>query len=176
MDLPSDTSTMRGPVLQTLIALAVILLAFRVADVAPLRAEPRVIPEAAYTAPLRLVDEALARQDGTAASRAWQDAYAASVGSTSWEGLVAAGDAARRIGEAIGSRGPAEAKARTAYLAAFFRARQQGAVVGMLSAADGFAALGDSEVSERCRSEAVELGARETARTAPEIASRSAAR
>ncbi|MGH7265845.1 MAG: hypothetical protein ACREMB_13505, partial [Candidatus Rokuibacteriota bacterium] len=120
MEGHEDSSGIRGSVVQTLIALAIILVAFRVADVAPLRIEGPAVAEPAYVVHVRAVDQALARRDAAAAARAWQDAYAAALASRGWEGLLAAGDAARRVGQLNGSRVPAAAKARTAYLAGFF--------------------------------------------------------
>jgi hypothetical protein len=67
------------------------------------------------------------------------------------------GDASLRIGEGGNSPSTAQAKARTAYLAALFRAREQGSVAGALRAAEAFAMLGDWEVVEQCVRVAEEL-------------------
>ena len=60
--------------------------------------------------------------------------------------MVCAGDLYRRIGEATGLRRSFESKAREAYQKAFFRARQQASVEGILRATEGYAALGDTQM------------------------------
>lgn len=107
-------------------------------------------PEAPWTAHIQRVDEVLAVNNIAAAVREWHDAYVAGLGSRRWEGLVEVGDAYLRIGEAAGFRKAYEPKARRLYLAAFFRARQQGSLNGVLRTAEAFAALGDREVVEQC--------------------------
>jgi hypothetical protein len=95
------------------------------------------------------VTEALARGNVGAAERSAHIAYAAALASRSWEGLLEAGDAHRRIGEVSGQRAAAAAQAREAYLAALFRARQQSALDGVLRAAEAFADLGDQDAAAR---------------------------
>src|SRR5262245_38910137 len=92
------------------------------------------------------VDTALARKEYSAALRAANDAYTLALGTTRWDGMVAAGDLYRRIGEATGLRRSFETKAREAYQKAFFRARQQASVEGILRATEGYAALGDAQM------------------------------
>jgi hypothetical protein len=104
----------------------------------------------AWKARLQQVDDAMARDDFAAAERLWREAYAAALKSRHWEGMVAAGDSYRRLGERAGFRMVASAKARETYLAALFRARSQGSVEGVLRAAQGFAELGDDQVVEQC--------------------------
>ena len=99
---------------------------------------------------LQAVDEALAQQNISAAEWAWVRAHGAALGSRGWEGMLAVGDAARPIGALAGRRHAAEAKARTLYLAALFRARNQRSVEGVLQAAEAFWTLGDREVVEQC--------------------------
>lgn len=99
-----------------------------------------------WIAPIRKVDDALARKDMSAAEQAWHEAYGAALGSRHWEGMLAVGDATLRIGEVVGSRQAPSAKARRLYLAALFRAREQGSLEGVLRTAEAFAALGDREV------------------------------
>jgi hypothetical protein len=94
------------------------------------------------------VDEALARLDIEGARRSWQGAHEEALRSRHWDGLVEVGHGALRIGTAAGSRRATEPEARRAYLAAMFRARQQGSVEGVLRAAEAFAALGDRQVAE----------------------------
>jgi hypothetical protein len=60
--------------------------------------------------------------------------------------MVSAGDLYRRIGEATGLRRSFDTKAREAYQKAFFRARQQASVDGVLRAVEGYAALGDTQM------------------------------
>ena len=162
MDM-QETSETRGSIIQCLIALGLIVLAFRIGDVSPVLAAGTV-PGAAEVAPwaddLAALDASLARQDLGAAARRWQAGYAAALASGRWEGLVAMGDAARRLGAASGARQVGDARARTLYLGGLFRARQQGAVAGVLRAAEAFADLGDREVVAQSLRLAGELAAR----------------
>ena len=107
-------------------------------------------PAAAWTVHVRQVDDALAKRDVGAAERAWRDAYAAAVASRRWEGMLEVGDAARRVGEVASARMTADARARGAYRAALFQARQQKSLDGVLRTAEAFAALGDREVVAQC--------------------------
>jgi hypothetical protein len=61
----------------------------------------------------------------------------------SWQGLLDAGDA-------TASRSSAIPTARSLYLDAFFRARAEHSVIGMVSSAERFAALGDRDVAAQC--------------------------
>ena len=92
------------------------------------------------------VDNALARKEYSAALRAANDAYTLALGTTRWDGMVCAGDLYRRIGEATGLRRSFESKAREAYQKAFFRARQQASLEGVLRTMEGYAALGDTQM------------------------------
>lgn len=98
---------------------------------------------------LRAADAAIARGDSAAALRALQQAHVAALSARRWEGLVAVGDAALRVGEATGDRTGALTRARQAYLTALFRARAAGSLDGALRAAEAFAAIGDAAVAER---------------------------
>ena len=60
------------------------------------------------------------------------------------------GEAYLRIGELANERQAAPPTARRLYLTAFFRARQQGSLDGVLRTAEVFAALGDREVLIQC--------------------------
>lgn len=106
--------------------------------------------EAPWTVSLQKLDEALANKDISAAEQAWHDVYAKALGSRRWEGMVEAADAQLKIGTAAGARKASEARARGIYLAALFRARQQGSLDGVLRVADAFASLGDREVVDQC--------------------------
>lgn len=109
---------------------------------------------------LHKVDAALARNDLADALMLWREAYAAALKTRHWEGMVATGDAYRRLGERAGFRKASETKAREAYLAALFRARNEGSLEGVLRAADRFAELGDREVVEQCIRVAQSVAAR----------------
>lgn len=100
-----------------------------------------------WTAHLRRVGDALAQRNLSAADLAWRDAYVAALVSRRWEALVEVGDAYLRIGEVARGRKAAEARARSIYLDALFRARQQGSLDGALRVAEAFAMLGDHEVA-----------------------------
>ena len=67
-----------------------------------------------------------------------------------WQILMQSGDAARVRGDAP--------TARRAYLNALFRARSDGSTTGVLRAAEGFKALGDTEVVEHALRIAAALG------------------
>ena len=95
---------------------------------------------------IQQVDTALARKEYSVALRAANDAYTLALGTTRWDGMVCAGDLYRRIGEATGLRRSFEGKAREAYQKAFFRARQQASVEGVLRATEGYALLGDTQM------------------------------
>lgn len=99
---------------------------------------------------LEKVEQALDRNDLAQAALLWRDAYAAALRSRHWEGMVAVGDAYRRLGDLGGFRQASRAKARETYLAALFRARQEGALDGVLRVAEAFAELGDREVVQQC--------------------------
>ncbi len=100
--------------------------------------------EGPWTPAIQQVDGALGRKEYVAALRAANDAYALAQAAPRWEGLVAVGDAYRRIGETTGLRQSFDTKAREAYQKALFRARQHASVEGVLRAAEGYAALGDA--------------------------------
>lgn len=104
---------------------------------------------APWTVHLERVEAALAQRSVSAAELAWHAAYVEALRSRRWEGMLEVGEVYLRIGEVAGNRKPAEAKARQAYLAALFRARQQESLDGVLRAAEAFAALGDREVAEQ---------------------------
>src|SRR2546422_3201841 len=99
---------------------------------------------------LTTVDDAVGESDVPVAVLRWRDAYAAALRSRHWEGLVAVGDVYRRLGGLGGFKKAAEVKARTIYLAALFRARQEASLDGVLRAAEAFAELGDAPVVEQC--------------------------
>jgi hypothetical protein len=116
--------------------------------------------EAPWAASLRLVEHALVAKNPSDARRALQQAYLEALGSRRWDGLVAVGDSARRIGATFGATSVYDPTARHAYLVALFRARHDRSVEGVLRVADAFYALGDTAVVEQCLSLARGLHAR----------------
>jgi hypothetical protein len=115
--------------------------------------------ETLWKAHLRVVEQAVAERNVSAAVRAWHDAYGAALASRSWEGMLAVGDAFLSIGEAAGTPNGARPNARQAYLTALIRARRDRSVDGMLRTAQAFASLGDREVVEQCIRVAEQLAA-----------------
>ena len=103
-------------------------------------------PDSPWTPALQQGDTALARKEYSVALRAANEAYMLALGTTRWDGMVVAGDLYRRIGEATGLRRSFESKAREAYQKAFFRARQQASVEGVLRVTEGYASLGDTQM------------------------------
>ena len=125
--------------------LLVVMIVDAFADHAPAPAS-----QTAWQDHLQNVDEALTRNDLVRAEVQWSKAYAAALKSRHWEGMVAAGDAYRRLGARAGFYNAAAAKARESYLVALFRARGEESLEGVLQAARGFAELGDDAVVEQC--------------------------
>lgn len=133
----------------TRIALLIIaaVLAIALAVIEALAAPEEPGPWAAH---LQRLDEALRRNDTALADRAWQDAYVAALGSGRWEGMLAVGDAALRANTATRGRAISRARARHAYLAALFRARDHRSLEGMVYVGDVFAGLGDTGLAIYC--------------------------
>jgi hypothetical protein len=131
------------------LTLVFVVIAPVVARVAVTRGQTAGEVERPWAAHLELVDQALAKRNMTAATGAWQDAYAAAARPPRWEGLLDVGDASLRLGETLAPS--FVGKARGAYLAGLFRARHQGSLEGVLRAAGAFASLG-IERSSRGRS------------------------
>ena len=128
-------------------ALLLVLLVAGVAFMEMLAPEgASVLAPYAWTAPLDQADAALARGDAAAAMSAWREAQAAALRSGHWEGMIAVGDAARRLAEPGRDRADGLARARQAYLTALFRARRERSLDGLLSAAIAFGELGDRDV------------------------------
>jgi hypothetical protein len=140
-----------------LVALGVLALRDVKADHEPALRSPSF---PSWYAHIGTVHDALARGDVSAAARAWHAGYPAVLGSRGWEGLLEAGDAYLRLGEASGTRQAAEVRARDLYLRALFRAREVASIEGVLRAAEAFTALGDREVVEQSIRIAESLGAR----------------
>jgi hypothetical protein len=107
---------------------------------------PSAVASRTWTTPLGQADAAMERGDAVAARSAWREAYAAAIRSGQWEGMIAVGDASRRLGESDGLRREGLARARQAYLTALFRARREHSLDGTLRAANAFGELGDRDV------------------------------
>jgi hypothetical protein len=120
-----------------------------------------------WAEPLARLDRALAERSYRAALAAAQDAYEAGMTSGRWEGLVLAGHAHRRLGDATELRRSFDTKARHIYLAALSRARAERSLPGVLQVADAFLALGDTEVAAQCVRVAERLAGQD--RTAQEL-------
>jgi hypothetical protein len=107
----------------------------------------QVVSRAPWSAPIQRADKALSQKDVHAAEWAWREAYGLALRSRGWEGLLAIGDARLRIGDLRGDDASEEADARKLYLAALFRARDQGSLDGVLRSTERFAGLGDYEMA-----------------------------
>jgi hypothetical protein len=133
-----------------IVALGALMLALLVAGLAlfeRLAAEvPSAVASHTWTTPLDRAEAALERGDALTALSAWREAHAAALRSRQWEGMIAVGNTARRLGDAAGSRREGLARARQAYLTALFRARRERSLDGALRAAVAFGELGDREV------------------------------
>ena len=142
-----DADLLRRIVLYLLLAVAAVLAALemtlaRVAD-------PSTKQEAPWISPLRDMDDALAHGDFSTATTARHKAGLAALASPSWEGFLAVGDGALRLGEARGTRSGMEPEARRAYLSAMLRARHAHSLEGTLRVTDAFARLGDRDMVEQ---------------------------
>jgi len=98
-----------------------------------------------WTAHTQTMDQMLAKDDPESAVRAWRMAYTAALSDPGWRGLLTVATAVLRLRAFPG----AVTRARETYWIAFFRARQQSCLDGVLSAAAAFESLGDSAAFER---------------------------
>ena len=98
-------------------------------------------------AALAAMDEALVRNDRTGAVRAWQQARELGLRSRGWRGPAEAAEAELRLAAATDRVQQAKPHARELWLVALFRARAEGALDGVLHAAEGFARLGDHDAA-----------------------------
>jgi hypothetical protein len=137
---------MRGRAAFPFLILAVLITAIRLgaskADCCDARADG--LPPA-WVVRLTSVDTAVGAGDAARADRDWADAWRSAVALRRWDALLAAGDAAIRVGELGDRRSAGQARARLAYQAALFRAYDQRSVEGVLRAAEAMIALGDRE-------------------------------
>jgi hypothetical protein len=103
-----------------------------------------------WTAHIETMDKALAANDAGESIRAWRRAYSAALSHPSWLGLFTVATASLRVGTLPSLARSAAALARETYWIAFFRARQQRSLTGVLRTAEAFAMLGDRDAAERC--------------------------
>jgi len=102
-----------------------------------------------WTAHIQTMDLSLAEGNPDASVRAWRLAYSAALSDRGWRGLLAVATASLRLRALPGLAGEAVARARETYWIAFFRARQQSSLDGVLSAAAAFKSLGDCAAFEQ---------------------------
>ena len=133
-----------------LIMVAALAIALAVIEALAGHGEAPNTPAAPWTSHLQRLDEALRRNHVRAAVRAWHDAYVTALGSRGWEGMLAVGDAALRVGDVTSTPMATRAKARHAYLVALFRARDERSTNGLLHVGEAFAALGDIALAIHC--------------------------
>jgi len=103
-----------------------------------------------WTAHIQAMDQAVAEDAPGESVRAWRQAYSAALSHPGWLGLLAVAAASLRLGVFPGLARGAVARARETYWIAFFRARQQHSLTGVLHAAEAFSALGDRATVEQC--------------------------
>jgi hypothetical protein len=113
-----------------------------------------------WTGAIERMDRALAANNVSAAERATHEAYVMALSSRRWESMVAVGDAYTRLADATGYRTAGRAKARQAYLTAFFRARAEQSIDGVLRTTEAFSDLGDRAVAAQCLKTAEALAAK----------------
>ena len=154
-----EADLLRRIVLCLLLAVAAVLAALemtlaRVGD-------PSAKEEAPWISPLRDMDDALAHGDFSTATTARHKADLAALASPAWEGFLAVGDGALRLGEARGAPSGMEHEARRTYLSAMVRARNARSLEGTLRVTDAFARLGDRDMVEQGAHFARELAGRD---------------
>ena len=110
---------------------------------------PWAKPDASWAIPLEEMDRALGSGNLGAAATSRHRAHLVALGSRSWEGFLAVGDAALRLGDASGDRRSMEPEARRAFLSALMHARAQRSFDGVLRATESLARLGDRDLVEQ---------------------------
>ncbi len=103
-----------------------------------------------WTAHIEAMDQALKRNDPGESIRAWRQAYSSALSHPGWLGLLTVANASLRLSAFPGLARDAAARARETYWIAFFRARQQRSLNGVLHAAEAFGLLGDYSTVEQC--------------------------
>jgi len=103
-----------------------------------------------WTNHIETMDKALAANAAGESIQAWRRAYSVALSHPSWLGLFTVANASLRVGTLPSLARSASALARQTYWIAFFRARQQRSVTGVLRTGEAFAMLGDCDAAERC--------------------------
>ncbi len=154
-----DAETLRRIVLYFVMAVVAVLAALEVTLARV--GDPSAKQESPWISPLRDMDAALARGDFSAATTARHKADLAVLASPCWEGFLAVGDGALRLGEAGQERRAMEPEARRAYLSAMVRARNARSLEGAFRITEAFARLGDRDMVEQGVRIARELAGRD---------------
>lgn len=113
-----------------------------------------------WTTHIQAMDQALTSNDPGESVRAWRQAYSAALSHPGWLGLLTVAAASLRLAAFPGLARDAVARARETYWIAFFRARQQRSLNGVLHAAEAFGMLGDRSTVEQCMRVAEGLASR----------------
>ncbi len=113
-----------------------------------------------WTAHIQAMDQALLSGDPGESVRTWRQAYSAALSHPGWLGLLTVASASLRLAAFPGLSRDAAARARETYWIAFFRARQQRSLNGVLHAAEAFGMLGDRSTVEQCMRVAEGLASR----------------
>ena len=103
-----------------------------------------------WTAHIQAMNRALADNNPGESVRAWRQAYSSALSHPGWLGLLTVAAASLRLCTFPGLARGATAWARETYWIAFFRARQQHSLTGILHAAEAFSTLGDRATVEQC--------------------------
>src|SRR2546426_9666774 len=103
-----------------------------------------------WTAHIQAMNRALADNNPGESVRAWRQAYSSALSHPGWLGLLTVAAASLRLCTFPGLARGATARARETYWIAFFRARQQRSLNGVLHAAEAFGVLGDRSTVEQC--------------------------
>jgi hypothetical protein len=158
------TTTIARSAPLVVLAVGVLFLAMTSAPVgapAPQVAAESQIGPPTWQRVLDAMDRSLGREDITAAEIAWHAARGHAIRSRQWDAFLAVGAGALRIGDHDVVREPYRARAREAWLSALLRARQQGALDGVLSVAEAFGSLGDRDAVVHALQIADSLAARD---------------
>jgi len=113
-----------------------------------------------WAAHIQAMDQALMTNDRSESVRAWRQAYSSALSHPGWLGLLTVANASLRLGAFPVLARDAAARARDTYWIAFFRARQQRSLNGVLHAAEAFGTLGDHSTVEQCMRVAEGLASR----------------
>ena len=103
-----------------------------------------------WTAHIEAMDQALESNDPGESIRAWRQGYSSALSHPGWLGLLTVANASLLLSAFPGLARDAAARARETYWIAFFRARQQRSLNGVLHAAEAFGLLGDYSTVEQC--------------------------